>query len=308
MRYYSNGKLLLTAEYLVLEGATALALPTKFGQDLVVEPISDNQLIWASFDHHKQCWFEAVFSLPKLQIASTTFISSVEGNKEMIAEVLQIILYEAQKLNPDFLSGEAGFRVKTHLSFPRNWGLGSSSTLINNIASWAKVDAYKLLKNAFKGSGYDIACAQHNSPIWYRLEEGSPMVKTVKFAPKFADDLFFVYLNKKQNSRESIHLFHQKRGDLAKEMKAINALTKSITKTSKLKRFERYINEHEDIISGILEIPKVKDLYFQDYFGSVKSLGGWGGDFVLVTGNEDTPDYFSRKGYKTIIPYSEMIL
>lgn len=308
MRYYSNGKLLLTAEYLVLEGATALALPTKFGQDLVVEPISETELIWSSFDHQKQCWFEAVYSLPKLQITSATFISSVEGNKEMIAEVLQIILYEAQKLNPEFLRGEKGYRVITHLSFPRNWGLGSSSTLINNIASWANVDAYALLKNAFKGSGYDIACAQHNSPIWYRLEEGQPVVKTVKFHPKFSENLFFVYLNKKQNSRESIHLFHAKRGDLQKEIKEVNLLTKAMTKTSKLKNFEKYIKKHEDIISGILEIPKVKDLYFSDYFGAVKSLGGWGGDFVLVTGNSDTPDYFKLKGYKTVIPYAEMIL
>ena len=37
--FYSNGKLLLTAEYLVLDGAKALALPTKFGQDLEVKKI-----------------------------------------------------------------------------------------------------------------------------------------------------------------------------------------------------------------------------------------------------------------------------
>ena len=30
--FYSNGKLLITGEYVVLDGAKALALPTKFGQ------------------------------------------------------------------------------------------------------------------------------------------------------------------------------------------------------------------------------------------------------------------------------------
>jgi mevalonate kinase len=30
MNFYSNGKLLLTGEYLVLDGAKSLALPTKF--------------------------------------------------------------------------------------------------------------------------------------------------------------------------------------------------------------------------------------------------------------------------------------
>ncbi len=35
--FRSNGKLLLTAEYLVLDGARAIALPTKLGQSLTVE-------------------------------------------------------------------------------------------------------------------------------------------------------------------------------------------------------------------------------------------------------------------------------
>ena len=34
--FYSNGKLLLTGEYLVLNGAVALAIPTKFGQTLTI--------------------------------------------------------------------------------------------------------------------------------------------------------------------------------------------------------------------------------------------------------------------------------
>lgn len=308
MRYYSNGKLLITGEYLVLEGGLALAVPTRHGQDLLVEPISDNELLWSSFDHLSQCWFDAVFTLPELQIKSTTFISTVEGSKEMIAEVLQIILYEAQKLNPNFLNDQGGYRVKTHLSFPRNWGLGSSSTLINNIASWAGVNPYDLLNNAFKGSGYDIACAQYNSPIFYQLKDGNPIVKQVRFAPKFSQKLYFVYLNKKQNSRDSINLFYAKRGKLDKEIKRINSITKAMAKTSKFSKFERLINEHESILSGILELPKVKDALFADYFGAVKSLGGWGGDFVLVTGNEDTPAYFKNRGFKTVIPYDEMVL
>ena len=89
MRFYSNGKLLLTGEYLVLDGAKSLAVPTKFGQDLVVEPIENNELIWASFDHLNQCWFEATFELPKLRLQSASFNSDKEGSSEMIAETLQ---------------------------------------------------------------------------------------------------------------------------------------------------------------------------------------------------------------------------
>ena len=37
--YYSNGKLLLTGEYVVLDGAEALAVPTRFGQNLTVKQV-----------------------------------------------------------------------------------------------------------------------------------------------------------------------------------------------------------------------------------------------------------------------------
>jgi hypothetical protein len=49
-------------------------------------------------------------------------------------------------------------------------------------------------------------------------------------------------------------------------------------------------------------------LLFNDYKGAIKSLGAWGGDFILVTGNEDSISYFKKKGYNTIIPYSKMVL
>ena len=60
-RYYSNGKLLLTGEYVVLDGATALAVPTKFGQDLIIKSIQEPELIWGSFTNTGECWFEAIF-------------------------------------------------------------------------------------------------------------------------------------------------------------------------------------------------------------------------------------------------------
>ena len=142
MHFYSNGKLLLTGEYLVLDGAKSLAIPTKFGQDLAVIPIKESQLIWGSFTVEGNCWFEAVFELPKLRLISATFESDKEENAEIIAETLLEILLEAKKMNPNFLNADGGFLVKTTLTFPRKWGLGSSSTLINSIASWAKVDAF----------------------------------------------------------------------------------------------------------------------------------------------------------------------
>jgi hypothetical protein len=47
---------------------------------------------------------------------------------------------------------------------------------------------------------------------------------------------------------------------------------------------------------------------FSDFDGAVKSLGAWGGDFVLAISNEDPTTYFKSKGYETIIAYKDMIL
>lgn len=308
MNYYSNGKLLLTGEYLVLDGAKSLALPTKFGQDLVVQKMKEQQLIWGSFTHTGECWFEAVFDLQKLRLVSCTFNSKKEGNGEIIAETLLDILKEAKKINPSFLASENGFVVKTALTFPRDWGLGSSSTLINSIASWAKVDAFQLLWNSFKGSGYDIACAQNERAIFYQLENDRPIVEPVNFNPNFKENLFFVHLNQKQDSKEGILKFRQREQSFQKEIEQISTISDEFLKATSLIDFNKLIVEHEQIISSIIKLKPVKEKLFLDYFGEIKSLGAWGGDFVLVTGNDETSRYFKKKGFDTVLSYSEMIL
>ena len=307
-RYYSNGKLLLTGEYVVLDGAASLAVPTKFGQDLVITPLQEPQLVWGSFTHTGECWFEAVFDLPKLRLKNATFNSNVEGSAEFVAETLQGILSAARKMNPDFLQTQQGYMVKTTLSFPRNWGLGSSSTLIQNIASWAGVDGYTLLWNAFSGSGYDIACAQNDTPIIYQLKEGVPLVTKVDFEPEFHEELFFVHLNKKQNSRDGIAQYKKNNQNSASEIAAISNLSNEFRKAKSATGLATIIEEHERVISSIIQLAPVKKQLFPSYFGAVKSLGAWGGDFVLVTGNEDTPSYFKEKGFETVLSYREMIL
>jgi len=299
---------LLTGEYLVLEGASALAVPTKFGQDLSVEKIKEPQLIWGSFTNTGDCWFEAVFELPKLRLVQATFKSDSDGSADFIAETLQDILFESRKLNPEFLKSEHGFQVKTNLTFPRDWGLGTSSTLINNIAQWAKVDAFQLLWNSFSGSGYDIANAKYNSPILYEVKNQKSVIKKVDFTPSFSDQLFFVHLNKKQDSKDGIARFKEKREKTNNEIQLVSEISRQLIKQQKLSEFEKLIHEHEKIISSIIELPTVKESIFPDYFGTLKSLGAWGGDFILATGNKDTPQYFKTKGYTTILRYSDMVL
>jgi len=305
---YSNGKLLLTGEYFVLDGAKSLAVPTKYGQGLVIESLGENQLVWNSFLVDGACWLEAIFDLPKLRLVSATFNSEKDGGNDKIAENLREILLKAQQLNTSFLKSETGFSVKTTLTFPKDWGLGTSSTLINNIANWANVNPYQLLKNTFGGSGYDVACAQSNTPILYTKKETNPLIEKVDFNPSFKENLYFVYLNKKQDSREGIKRFNELKGNLTSEISQINSLTEEILKCTSLTTFEKIIFEHEQIVSKTIQIKPVQKQLFNDYFGQIKSLGAWGGDFILATGNEDTSAYFKQKGFQTVILYRDLIL
>lgn len=297
-QFYSNGKLLLSAEYVVLDEALALALPTKYGQTLSVEPFDAKQSVWESYDADGSLWFKVSFTL-------SDFNFSVD---EPIAIQLQKILKTARKLNPNFLKGNQNYKIQTKLSFSRHRGLGSSSTLINNIAQWAQIDAFDLQFKCFGGSGYDIACAQHNKPILYQLKNTKPIVEEVNFNPNFKDQLYFVYLNKKQNSREGIAQYQNLKGSVNKTVLEISAISKNILVCKNLSDFEMLINQHEAIIGQLIKTESIKKRLFNDYFGSIKSLGAWGGDFIIATGNVETPHYFKQKGYQTVIKYSDMVL
>ena len=306
--FYSNGKLLLTGEYFVLDGAKSLAVPTTCGQDLIVKKNDDSQLIWKSYTNEGECWLEAIFGLPKLRLVSADFNSENDGGNDMLAEKLNNILFEIRKLNPNFLNSNQGVLVETHLTFPKNWGLGTSSTLINNLANWAKVNSYQLLSTTFGGSGYDIACAQNNTPILYTRNGNEPIIKQVNFDPLFKEQLYFVYLNKKQNSREGIKRFKDLKGNLSSEILQISELTDLIVSCNNVIDFEKLMVEHEQIVSKTIQLKPIQDLLFTDYFGKTKSLGAWGGDFILATGNDDTQNYFNQKGFQTVIPYQDLIL
>jgi mevalonate kinase len=165
-----------------------------------------------------------------------------------------------------------------------------------------------LLWNSFKGSGYDVACAHNDTPIFYQISDQKPLINQIDFNPVFKDQLFFIYLNQKQDSKEGIASFRERKGTFENEIQLISEISDACLTAKSLKDFEILIMEHERIISSILQQKTVKERLFSDYFGAIKSLGAWGGDFVLATGNSTTPDYFKNKGFETILSYSEMVL
>lgn len=284
-----------------MDGAAALALPTKYGQYLHVEQGENQQIGWKSHDSDHSVWFEDVITFDEIKQKKQA------DPENPIKNTLIAILHQAYLQNPAFVDDASGYQISTELTFPRLWGLGTSSTLINNIAQWCNTDAFELLQQSFGGSGYDIACAQNNTPIVYQLEKGKPVIKPVIFRPAFSEQLYFVYLNQKQNSRTAIANYHQKKTFITKAIEKINQITTEIVGGPTINDFKALVQTHETILSEILEIKTVKESLFPDFKGTVKSLGAWGGDFVLVASEDDPTAYFEALGYKTIIPYREII-
>ena len=294
-KFYSHGKLLLSAEYAVLNGAKALALPTKLGQSLVVKTIEQAEIRWKSFDHQNKLWFET-------NLITTNFNPTT--NTETAHRLAQIFraLFE---LNPKVFAATS-LEFSSHLEFPQNWGLGSSSTLVNNLAQWANVDAFALLENTFGGSGYDIACAQNAQPIVYQRQNSTPLIKIVDFDPPFKDQLFFVHRNQKQNSREAIAHYNALKTTQNLDFSELNALTDTLLAATTLKEFEALMSKHETITGNLIQHPPLKTTHFADYPGAVKSLGAWGGDFFLAT--RSNTQYFMDKGFNTILAFEEILL
>ncbi len=304
--YYGHGKLLLSGEYFVMDGAQALALPTTVGQSMKVKyrPSYQPTLNWKSFDHSGKLWFESDYEFWHFQP-----IKLQENNPTQ--SVLSDVLNACRAQNPHFLRDDVDVFVETKIEFPLEWGLGSSSTFIYNIAQWAYVSPFELLKKTIGGSGYDIACAQAMGPIIYIKNEGKPQWESASFNPSFKDNLYFLYLGQKQNSASEV-LKYKERMIPGKEqvISDLSMLTREMMTAGEIGTFNKIIRTHEDVIAKALGFQKIKDKSFSDFWGEVKSLGAWGGDFALVTSERspsETREYFENKGLSTLIPFGEIV-
>ena len=270
---------------------------------MLVKERPGSELNWKSYDRSGQLWFEASFDLMGFDVMKTS--------DDKIANTLRNLFKCACRLNSDFLSHWKKYSVETFLEFDLQWGLGSSSTLVYCLAQWAEVNPYHLLFDSFGGSGYDVACADAEGPILYKLGEDSLTVKSVDFQPKFKEKLYFVYLEKKQSSAEAIKHYYKKKHNLNGSIPEISGISKEIISNKSFTGFEALLNLHEQKMSKILGLESVQEELFPDFWGVVKSLGAWGGDFALVTsdkGKETTQAYFKEKGYSTFFNYDELIL
>lgn len=295
---FSHGKLLLTSEYVVLDGALALALPTKWGQEFFVSEHADGQFFvhWTA-RHQGKSWLEVTIDYRNRQIISTNI-------PESAAFILKVLM-KVKELSSKVLKGDYSYSITTDLQFPANFGLGSSSTLMNNLAQWADIDAFELNETCLGGSGYDIAVAQEKSAILYR-NQPERTVQKVDFKPPFKNDLIFIHLNQKQNSREGINLYRSKEKS-THLIEEFSTITKQVLEVQSLEEFSELMMLHEKKLSEFLRIETVKEKYFETCPSFVKSLGAWGGDFVMSSKFSGYEDYFSGKGFFSIFSYEDLI-
>lgn len=302
MKLFAHGKLLLTAEYLVVKGAKALAIPTRVGQHLEVKESTGSELNWKSLDHEGKEWFSAKFDLLGFDCMKTS--------DEEIAERLRKILRAVCNDNSDFLSKWKKYKVTTRLDFPREWGLGTSSTLIYLLSTWAEANPFLVYFDVFDGSAYDIACADADGPLLYEFNGESIHFESVDWAPKYLDNLYLIFLGQKQDSALSLRDFLKKKIRKADICEA-TTLTENFISAHDIETCDEIINEHEQKMSEWIGQSSLMCERFSDYWGKIKSLGAWGGDMALVTSRrdpEETKNYFKDKGITYMTPFKDMVL
>ena len=306
-----HGKLLLTGEYFVLDGVPALAVPTKLGQRFTFGVSTGPCVSWWSYDVDGYCWFNYQFPVAK----SVEYYLEQEqlrrGANPTATRIWQLLKAIAQLSGRELKELTSSWWVKSHLEFNRNWGLGSSSTLVAALADKFEVNPYELLEKTFGGSGYDLACAIADGPLIYERNGTNPTVTPLNWSPDWLSQTYFIYRNQKQNSREGIQAYRAATIADA-DRRRIGELTHALThQTLHLRAVAQLLHEHETIVGRTLNLQPVQEELFPDFPGQLKSLGAWGGDFIWALSERDPADvrkYFNERGYETVIPYHEMIL
>jgi mevalonate kinase len=293
---------LLTSEYAVLDGALALGLPLRRGQWLRVRTAPQAaHHSWQSRLMDGTTWFEGKFAAGGMLL---------QANDLQAGKRLETIFQGIEKQRPGFWSNQPYLAFETQLEFPREWGLGSSSTLIAGIARWAGVDPFQLLEDTFGGSGYDIACANSQHPVLFQRRQGQPSYVEVPYQPTFSEHISFAFLGRKQDSRAGIARYRSRGSGTEKLRGRLSELTLLFLQARTATEATLVLEEHEALLSKTLGLPTVKEKHFPNFPGVVKSLGAWGGDFVMAISEKPAQavqQYFKVKGFETVFNFRAFV-
>lgn len=285
----AHGKLLLSGEYAVLDGALALAMPTTYGQHLTVK--SADSFRWTSYEMDGSPWLH----IDRIEHQDTDSEASMH---------LKTILY-------DIFGTSIPYQFEMTADFDRRWGLGSSSTFIALLADFSAKNAYTLNTQYFKGSGYDIACAFSDHPICYQRVLGkAPIIEAVQIPKSISEHIYFVYTGKKQDSREGIaryRMLHEE--DRTHLVHELSSITKELIRSKDIHEWQRLLEDHEALLSRILKLPRIQNTLWSHLPYFCKSLGAWGGDFAMIIADAGNKDELKKNLGPDIIlfAWSELI-
>lgn len=301
--FHARGKLLLTSEYVVLDGIPAVAVPTYKGQQLEVnEAVDRSVLAWTARAHDGSIWLEG--SLERTPEGWKTYADQESPASGL--EAVSALLTAAEHLRGTPLPGGS---AETFLEFPNDYGWGSSSTLISLVAQWAEVDALALHFATQNGSGYDAVCALASGPIRYtRTGPASAQWVPVSLAHWPHNTLYLVHLGEKQRSAQDV-VRYRNIGPNPLLLKAVGEAAELLFKASSPLEWSAAARKHEEAMGMVLGRTPVAETRFENYPHAVKSLGAWGGDFVLAQVREASDFiWFKEHGFSTVLPWSDCVV
>ncbi len=295
LHVYGHGKLLISGEYLIMKGAKGLAVPVRFKQHLRVKPQAEPLVRWTSRHPDKSVWMQAEYDLDLNMIAGTP-----ANDAGLIRNILSVL----KKMNPNLF--RRGYTLETRTEFSREWGMGTSSSLIAVLSKWAQVNPFELLDRTFGGSGFDVAVSLGGKQMLFWREKNRRKWEFVRWQPPFRKRIFFVHLNRKQNTARVVKKFAATAVN-PETIERITQITHQMLETGDMSRFQELMAEHEHIVGKLIGKRPVATRLFPDYDGAIKSLGAWGGDMIMAVGGSNPETYFRSKGFELIFPFSKLI-
>ena len=304
--YFSHGKILLAGEYAVMCGVEALALPVKAGQwqhvwEMPAKGVS--KLVWQSKEADGTVWFECRIDTDIMHVSET--------DNTAYSDTLLKLLLHIKEQKPDFFLHK-NIRIETECEFDRTFGLGSSSTLVCNLAKWSGVNAHDLQERVLGGSGYDIAVGNLGKPLVYWREQSEPNWSAWQLPVDFTQHWYLAFPGKKQNSREALN-------DVKKQLEIIqtdvallqqmNACIQAIKTPRSLPMLEAMLEMWQALLAQRLDLPRpYETLDLSPVRGGLcKYLGAWGGDVLLInhTFLEANESAFENM---QLVPWNEFVI
>jgi mevalonate kinase len=200
--------------------------------------------------------------------------------------------------------------VETILEFSPQWGFGSSSTLTALLSEWAEVNPLDLHFMISHGSGYDVACAIANGPIHYKIRDNGPHYQHVPFHPPFSNQIYFAWLGNKQSTAKHLDQLPASFNPDYEDIRHFSMLTRKMIEATDLHSFRELMEEHEAVLSKKLGMERISSSRFKGCPGTVKSLGAWGGDFVMIATDstqKELFDYLYERDINVIFSYADII-